>query len=341
MKLTSVAVLALFAVSTACGGDSAGLSTSQYGDQLNDICRTADREIGDLDEPTSLDDLSAYADDASQVVQDAVKDIKKLPLPGDKSYASDAKDLIASLEDQVDLVDDIARAAGDGDQAEVTAKSEKLAEAAEESAGLADDLDAKRCALAPMSAAAVAAPVDTIPVETVPVETVPPITLPPVTVPPQTVPDTTPLTPTDDNKTVELLVPQLSPAGAYSFEDVTAEALSGFQALLGLGPVVAGQPGTIGGVTVYDDAGNGFGRVFVYVSTGTLEPGSADEVYFNFTVEPSSPANFVGYEGFTYQSDDGTSFFIGVQGDVIAWVVAPTFDGLEPSLQAVVESIVG
>lgn len=338
-KLAVFAVLALVAISAACGGDD-GLSTGQYADELSDICRTADRAIGDLDEPTTLDDLSNYADDASQAVRDAIKDIKKLPLPGNKSYASDAKDLIASLEDQVDLVDDIAKAAGDGDQATVTAKSEKLAKASEETAGLADDLEAKRCALTPLSAAAVAAPVETVPVETIPVETIAPITLPPVTVPPQTAPpvDTTAIAPGDDNKTVEALAPQLTPAGPYSFEDVDASVLTGFQVLLGLGPIIAAQPGTIGGVTVFDDAGNGVGRVFVFITTGTLEPGSADDVYSSFTVEPTAQANFAGYEGFTYASD-GTQFFIGVQGDVVAWVVSPAFEGLESSLQAFIDSI--
>jgi hypothetical protein len=339
--LKSIVVIALVAVSASCGGDDgAGLSIAEYGDQLNDICRTADREIGDLDEPTTLDDLSGYADDASQAVQDAVRDIKKLSLPVDKSYAADAKDLIASFEDQIDLVDDISKAAGDGDDATVTAKSAKLARSVRDSAALADDLDAKRCALAPLSAASLAAPIDTVPLETVPVDTLPPITLPPVTVAPVTAPpvDTTPIGSDDDNKTVEALVPQLTPVGGFSFEDVDATVLGSFRTLLGLGPIVALQPGTIGGVTVFDDTGSGVGRVFVFVATGALAAGSAEEVYSSFTVEPTVQANIAGYEGFTYATEDA-QFFIGIQGDVVAWVVAPTFEGLAPSLQAVIDSI--
>jgi len=164
-KLKLLVVLPLVAMSAACGGnDSTGLSTSQYGNELDDICRTADRAIGKLDEPTTLDDLSVFADDASQIVQDAVSDMKKLPLPADKSYASDAQDLIANLEDQIDLVDDISKAAGAGDAPEVDTKSERLVKAAEDGAGLADNLDAKRCALAPLAPASeAAAPIDTVP----------------------------------------------------------------------------------------------------------------------------------------------------------------------------------
>lgn len=341
--LAAVATLALTMTGAACGGGDARPSTGVYADSINDICRTADRAIGDLDQPTSLGDLADYADEASQAVQDAVSDIKRLALPSDSSYAADAKDFVAGLEDEIDLIDDIAKAAKTGDQATIDAKSEKLVSLVEDNAALADDLDAKRCGFEPMAAAAIAAPVETVPVETVPVDTIPPITLPPVTVPPATVSpvDTTPVdnTPLDSNKVVEALAPQLTPQGDYFFEDVDSTILDSFQLLLELGPVLRDQPGSIGGVTVYDGAGNGIGRVFVFVSTGTLAPGSLDEAISSFGTGSPEPVTLAGYDGVQYPSEDGaTWFFVGSLGDVVAWVASPAQEALGPVLQAVVES---
>ena len=185
-RLVVSASIAAALTVVSCGGSSGGPSTADFSDQLAGVCRTIGRGIGNLDAANSLDDVHSNATDASALFEDGINALKKLTIPsGDKQFAADVKDLIASFEDQLDTLDAIAKSAKESDQAAVDSKIEKLSGQASDSNDLADSLDISRCQLDPVFVAAppttepdvpLTLPIATQPAETIPVETAPPDT---------------------------------------------------------------------------------------------------------------------------------------------------------------------
>lgn len=332
--IVSAAVAVAFFMSS-CGGKSAGVSTASYSDQLAGVCRTINRGIGNLDATASLDDVRGNATEASALYEDGLNELKKLSVPtSDKEFSADVNDLIASFEDQLDSLDAIAKAARENDQEAVDARMSKLSDQAAESNDLADSLNLSRCQLDPVFAT----------VETTPTtEPTVPLTLPIATVPDETVPvETVPLetTPVTGNKVI-LGSSDLIPGPDYSFVDAPSDAISGFQTLLELAPLMAAQSGSIGGVDVLDSSAQTMGRVFVFVSdTNPLTPGSLDEVSpFFIGAAQTSPTTLSGLDGVTWSDDEGRSnFLVGVGADML-WVFAPSADLLGLTVQDFVLSI--
>ena len=136
---------------TSCGGTSTGAATAAFSGQLDGVCRTIGRGIGSLDAPASLDDVRSNATDASTFFENGINELKGLTIPsGDKQFAADVSDLIASFDDQLDTLDAIAKAAGQSDQAAVDAKIDTLTAQAADSSNLADSLEVERCQLDPV-----------------------------------------------------------------------------------------------------------------------------------------------------------------------------------------------
>src|SRR5258706_5023772 len=166
------AALAIALTVSSCGGNSTGPTTAVLSDQLATVCRSINRGIGNLDAPTSLDDVRSNATDASALYEDGLTQLKKLPVPtSDKQFASDVKDLISSFEDQLDTLDAIAKAAKENDQGSVDTRMNKLTDQASESNDLAASLEISRCHIDPVFTDTV----DTTPATTEPAV---PLTLP-------------------------------------------------------------------------------------------------------------------------------------------------------------------
>ncbi len=115
-RRVGVVLVALLGVGAGCGSGGGVVSSDAFVNDIDDICRTLDRDLGDLGSPSSLGDLSAYASDASKAFESALADLKRLKVPADGSVVSDAKDLLAHFDDEITQLDQIAKAAGDGDQ---------------------------------------------------------------------------------------------------------------------------------------------------------------------------------------------------------------------------------
>lgn len=336
-RLVGSAVAVVAVALTSCGGGGGdALSTDAFSDELAGICRTVGRGIGDLDAAESLSDVRSNANDASGLYEVAINKLKKLKIPtSDEQFASDVRDLIASYEDQLDTLDDIARAARDNDQETVDSKISDLNGLASDSNDLADSLDISRCQLDPVFAATTTtteAPTTTVAL-TLPIVTEPPETIPPETLPPDTLPPAS-------NKTI-ITSTDLVPLGDYSFNDAPDSAMNGFITLLDLAPTVAAQSGRIVGVDVLDSAGSTMGRLFAFESdTDPLTPGSFEEALPYLSGDtPTAPRTVGTIEGVAWSDADGTvNFAAGVQ-NVILWSFAPTQELLDQTLQAWGESI--
>ncbi len=338
-KRTVVSAWVAIAVALAsCGSDSSGTTTESFGDQLASVCRTIDRGIGNLDAATSLDEVRGNATEASALFEDGINELKRLSIPtSDQNFAADVNDLIANFEDQLDTLDDIAKAARGGDQGEVDTKIASLNDQLADSNDLADSLDIARCELDPVFEAAppttepdvpLTLPIATLPVETLPVETFP-IETSPV--------DTTPIV---GNKTI-LSSSDLVPLGDYSFVDAPNDAITSFQTLLDFAPSMAAQSGFLSGVDVLDGSGQQMGRVFAFEADAeVLTPGSLEEVTPYLTSDiPTSPMTIGTQDGVTWSDPDGTAYFLFGVSNVLLWAFSPSADLLTPALQAWGESV--
>jgi hypothetical protein len=336
-RLVVAASVAIALVAASCGDDKASPTAEGYTDQLASVCRTIGRGIGNLDDATSLDEVSSNATDASELYEVGLNDLKKLAIPSnDQEFNGNAKDLIASFEDQLDTLDAIAKAAKESDQDAVDSRISRLSDQAADSNDLADSLDVSRCQLDPVFEVAppttdpvpLTLPIATLPVETLPVETFPLETAPV---------DSTAIS----NKTIvssDTLVPL---GDDYTFADAPQDAILGFQTLLDLAPSMQAQSGQISGVDVLDLDGQTMGRVFAFESdTNPLTPGSFDEATPYFTDDiPTTPLTIGTEAGVTWTDADGISYFLLGETNVVLWALAPSADLLEPALKAWGESI--
>lgn len=130
---------ALLLLTAACGDDGPKvLSADDLVTEINGVCRTADRALGDL-EP----DDDHYYDDASDTLQDALDALAKLK-PA-KDAKADFDDLVDNLGDQQDQLADLSKAVDDDDADALTQAGDELVSLQEASDDLTDSLGSHSC----------------------------------------------------------------------------------------------------------------------------------------------------------------------------------------------------
>jgi len=336
----SVLVTALLGVA-GCGGAD-GVSSGQFAGKIDDVCRALDRDLGKIDQPGTAAELAAYAGDASAAYEDALAALKKLQTPGDADSVKNAKELVANFNDQIDLLDAIAKAAGSEDQATVDAKTGEFNQLVSANADLADSLDAGRCALDPL--AAVQPPETTVPPTTQPPVTQPPVTQPPVTQPPVTQP---PVTNSPAGvKTVIQLVSVLTPNNGYTFADADASLATTFQVLLEAPLSTAGQPGQIAAIEVFDGGTKPITRLFIFLPENPLPHSAVDELAAVLAGDAAlTPAEVGTLPGVTYTPADGGFFFVGsdtaTTAKFLIWGVGASQDLLNKGIAAFILGLNG
>lgn len=325
----------------ACGGSGGGANAATFTDGLQDACRTMDKDLEALDQPAEVAEFEDAADSASRIIEDGVADIKKLNAP--KAQAGDADDLISNFEDQIDLLDQISTAARNGDEDTVASKIESLNKLTSKNEGLADDLDASKCALDPIFSDTPAPPA-TDPPGTDPPVTDPPVTDPPVTEPPTTAapatdPSTTAPPAANSNKRIFDASTELTASGAITFVPAPDNTVNLWQGFLDQSSVINPQPGNISGVDVREN-GVGIGRVFIYIADSPLAPNSVEDLIPIVSAGAISIADTAdGIPGISYVISDGTNFFLAAFEGFIVWVVSPTRPGIETTMTDFVNAL--
>lgn len=147
MPLRSAALTVICAaVLAACGGggDSGRLTADEYRSQGNAACQRYEQAVKKLAQPSSLQDVSAYADDAREELASLVDQLEALDPPQDLQERHDQ--LVALGRQSEDALGDLAEA---GDSQSKTQMTKALAAAAnldQRSDTLARDLGLNRCA---------------------------------------------------------------------------------------------------------------------------------------------------------------------------------------------------
>jgi hypothetical protein len=137
-----VAAAGLF-VLAGCGGDGGErLSKDEWIEQADAICAQANEDVEALEEPTALDEIADFTDEASGISREALADLRALRPPEEDQATVD--EMLDLVEQQIEIGEQIGEAAADGDQTEVqrlAAEAEPIEAEANEQArayGLAD-----------------------------------------------------------------------------------------------------------------------------------------------------------------------------------------------------------
>jgi len=143
MKRTGRAAASLMVTAllvTACGGSGGNktLSEDDFVDELNSICKSADRAINRL-EP----DDRGFFDDVLEVMQGSADELAGLKPPAD--FEKDFNDFSDNLDDTIKATEDLRDAVDDGDEGAIADASDDLTKLSEDGDGLADDMGVDDC----------------------------------------------------------------------------------------------------------------------------------------------------------------------------------------------------
>lgn len=128
----SVILFGLLATLAACGGDSAQQAKAEFIAAADELCRQAEAEIEQVDDPGSEADLPDALGAARSIYAGLKSDLDDLDDPDEG--AGEARDIIDSLDDLLAALDDAIEAAGDRD-------GEALEEAFDAAEAVAADVD--------------------------------------------------------------------------------------------------------------------------------------------------------------------------------------------------------
>lgn len=134
-----LALIALAAV-TGCGGESKNDVISE-GDE---ICREANDELEQLEEPETVSGLPAYAREARPIFDGAVEDLKDLDPPGEDKGSFN--EFIEKSEELGGVLDELAAAGPGTSDAELQEMSDRIAEITDEANAAAEEYGFDDCA---------------------------------------------------------------------------------------------------------------------------------------------------------------------------------------------------
>jgi len=125
----SVLLLALALGVAGCGGENERLSRAEFVDRATAICARAEERIGEPAEPRSVDELATYAREARAITEEGVGDLRELEPPEPLEGGFDR--YLESADEVVDLLGELERAAGAGDEEESRRIAQQIGTSAE------------------------------------------------------------------------------------------------------------------------------------------------------------------------------------------------------------------
>lgn len=139
--------LVLAIVVAGCGGGGGGgdrLSKDEYVAQADAICKEVEQKGDAIEEPTSLEDVGRFVDEALPVFDDGLDRLRELRPPAELQDAVD--DWLATGNETRDLLEELKDVAGDGDAAKVQELGGKGEDLDKKSDDLARQIGLEECA---------------------------------------------------------------------------------------------------------------------------------------------------------------------------------------------------
>lgn len=126
-----------------CGGGDKPLTKAEFVSQGNKVCADLNAKVAKIPEPTSIDDLPAYADQLDGVYDQLISGLGDLTPP--KDLKSDFTKLKDSAKDAQGTVGELKDAAKAKDQQKITQVTDKASAQDKASDALANKLGLKTC----------------------------------------------------------------------------------------------------------------------------------------------------------------------------------------------------
>jgi hypothetical protein len=303
-SITALAVASIMGLAACGGGGSGTLSEDDFVDEVNGICRSANRDLDRIDDPQSIDDIENFAKDSADVFTTLQEDLADIKPPED--LANDFADVQDTIDEVISLLGDLEEAGNDGDEDKVNSIADDLAGLSDDLTGLAEDLGVDDCIFADEQTGDTTPdePASTVPETTIPPTTAAPITLPatipptappatapPATVPPETVPDTGALF-----SVVDLTTVFNDPFG-FTMVDTGQDAALPFIEAVAAVPILNIGIDEMGVAALIDSFGDSIGTLVVGVSLeglGMPEEWKTQICAPNNSEIRTTPAGYVG-----------------------------------------------
>lgn len=144
MLLRPIAItLTCAAALAACGGDDR-LSADEYRSQGNEACEAYEERVRALSQPSSLDDVPEYADQAQAELTELIDTLDELQPPDDLEQKHD--ELVRLGRQSVDALGDLSTAGESGEQQQIQRALASAARLDQQSDQLSRDLGLEACA---------------------------------------------------------------------------------------------------------------------------------------------------------------------------------------------------
>lgn len=144
MSLRPIAItLTCAAALAACGGDDR-LSAEDYRTQGNEACEAYEQRVRELAQPSSLDDVPEYADQAQAELTELIDTLDELQPPDDLEQRHD--ELVRLGRQSVEALGDLSAAGESGEQQQIQRALAGAARLDQQSDQLSRDLGLEACA---------------------------------------------------------------------------------------------------------------------------------------------------------------------------------------------------
>jgi len=130
-------------VAAGCGGGSGRLTREELIEEADATCAEFDRQIEDVQEPESLDDIERYVQEIRPIVEEGTNELDDLEPP--EELEDEYDDWIEATRSAVDRFDELEEAAASGDEQRIQEVLEGGAEGGEEADRLAQELGFQEC----------------------------------------------------------------------------------------------------------------------------------------------------------------------------------------------------
>lgn len=140
MTLLLLALCAALAVG-ACGGES----KEDFANDADEICKDAEEQIDDLDQPQDLDEFADFADESLDIAEETKGELEDLDPPGE--VEDDWNRYLDNVDEGIELIEDARDAAEANDQTEFNEiiNGDRSDELEEENEEIADEIGLEQC----------------------------------------------------------------------------------------------------------------------------------------------------------------------------------------------------
>lgn len=132
--------LAAVVLLSACSG---GLSREEFVSQADEICASAEDRFNELDQPTTAAELEGFVEEAGDVMDELLGDLRELEPPDD--IAEQVDEMLTNLEAAVDRFPELVDAASSQDLDEVQTVTTEIQEKTDAANTAAQDIGLDQC----------------------------------------------------------------------------------------------------------------------------------------------------------------------------------------------------